>query len=82
VSKPALSKQQRRNYYHRCDLDRSTQLRKESKGKQWHFGIKVHNRCAEASGYGVDKDTGFIHSVKTTAANVHDLTPCSRPAAR
>ncbi len=24
---------------------------------------------------GVDKDSGLIHSVATTAANVHDLTP-------
>ena len=29
--------------------------------------MKVH--------FGVDKDNGFIHSVETTAANVHDLTP-------
>jgi IS5 family transposase len=26
---------------------------------------------------GVDKDTGLIHSVETTAANVHDLTPAA-----
>jgi len=26
---------------------------------------------------GVDKDTGLIHSVQTTAANVHDLTPAA-----
>ena len=26
---------------------------------------------------GVDKDSGLIHSVVTTAANVHDLTPAS-----
>jgi transposase, IS5 family len=26
---------------------------------------------------GVDKDTGLIHSVVTTAANVHDLTPAA-----
>ncbi len=26
---------------------------------------------------GVDKDNGLIHSVETTAANVHDLTPAA-----
>jgi IS5 family transposase len=26
---------------------------------------------------GVDKDSGLIHSVETTAANVHDLTPAA-----
>jgi IS5 family transposase len=36
--------------------------------------MKVHNRFAEAKGNGVDKDTGLIHSVETTAANVHDIT--------
>ena len=33
------------------------------------FGMKVH--------IGVDKDSGLIHSVVTTAANVHDLTPAA-----
>ena len=37
------------------------------KGNQWYFGMKVHT--------GVDKDSGLIHSVAVTAANVHDLTP-------
>ncbi len=31
------------------------------------YGMKVH--------IGVDKDSGLIHSVETTAANVHDLAP-------
>jgi IS5 family transposase len=39
------------------------------KGNQWYFGMKVH--------IGVDKDNGMIHSVETTAANVHDLTPAA-----
>lgn len=29
----------------------------------------------ESPHWGVDKDTGLIHSVETTAANVHDLNP-------
>ena len=37
------------------------------KGKQWYFGMKVH--------IGVDSASGLIHSVETTAAHVHDLTP-------
>jgi IS5 family transposase len=39
------------------------------KGKQWYFGMKVH--------IGVDSESGLIHSVATTAANVHDLTPAA-----
>ena len=31
--------------------------------------MKVH--------FGVDKDSGLIHSVETTSANVHDLTPAA-----
>jgi IS5 family transposase len=47
------------------------------KGNQWS------HRCAEGFAYGmkvhigVDKDTGLIHSVETTSANVHDLTPAA-----
>ena len=40
-------------------------------------GMTVGNRCAEAKGYGVDAENGLIHSVQTTAANVHDLTPAA-----
>jgi IS5 family transposase len=39
------------------------------KGNQLYFGMKVH--------LGVDKDSGLMHSVVTTAANVHDLTPAA-----
>ena len=35
------------------------------KGNQWHFGYKAH--------IGVDSDTGLVHHVKATAANVHDI---------
>jgi IS5 family transposase len=45
-------------------------MRKTKKGNQWYYGMKVH--------IGVDKDSGLIHSVVTTAANVHDLTPAGR----
>lgn len=36
------------------------------KGNEWHFGYKAH--------VGVDKDSGLIHTMKVTAANVHDVT--------
>lgn len=34
------------------------------KGNQWYFGYKEH--------IGVDADSGLVHTVETTAANVHD----------
>ena len=36
------------------------------KGSQWFFGRKAH--------IGVDQDSGLIHSVATTGANVHNVT--------
>ncbi len=39
------------------------------KGNQWHFGYKAH--------IGVDKDSGLVHHVKATSANVHDVTVTS-----
>jgi IS5 family transposase len=64
---------------------RDPEMHQTKKGNQWYhrcaegfaYGMKVHNRYAEAKGYGVDKDTGLIHAVETTAANVHDLTPAA-----
>ena len=44
-------------------------MHQTKKGNQWYFGMKVHT--------GVDKDSGLIHSVAVTAANVHDLTPAA-----
>jgi IS5 family transposase len=46
---------------------RDPEMHQTKKGNQWYFGMKVHA--------GVDKDSGLIHSVVVTAANVHDLTP-------
>jgi IS5 family transposase len=42
-------------------------MHQTKKGNQWYFGMKDH--------IGADKDSGLIHSVVVTAANVHDLTP-------
>ena len=38
-------------------------------GNQWHFGIKAH--------IGVDADSGLVHTVVGTAANVSDVTQTS-----
>ena len=48
------------------DGKRDPEMHQTKKGNQWHFGMKVHT--------GVDKDSGLIHSVAVTPANVHDLT--------
>jgi IS5 family transposase len=52
-------------------------MHQTKKGNQWYhrfaegfaYGMKVHA--------GVGKDSGLVHSVVTTAANVHDLTPAA-----
>ena len=49
--------------------ERDPEMHQTKKGNQWYFGMKVH--------IGVDKDSGLILSVVTTAANVHDLTPAA-----
>jgi IS5 family transposase len=49
---------------------RDPEMHQTRKGNQWYYGMKVH--------IGVDKDSGLIHSVVTTAANVHDLTSAAQ----
>ena len=57
--------------------ERDPEMHQTCKGKQWYhrfaegfaYGMKVH--------IGVDSESGLIHSVETTAANVHDLTSAS-----
>jgi IS5 family transposase len=44
-------------------------MHQTKKGNQWFFGMKSH--------LGVDKVSGLIHSVVTTAATVHDLSPAA-----
>ena len=43
---------------------RDPEMHQTKKGNQWYFGMKAH--------IGVDSQTKRIHSVATTAANVHD----------
>ena len=58
--------------------ERDPEMHQTKKGNKWYFGMKVHNRFAEAKGYGVDKDSGLIHSVETTSANVHVITQAAQ----
>jgi IS5 family transposase len=44
---------------------RDPEMHQTKKGNQWYFEMLAH--------IGVDAGTGYAHSVRTTAANVHDL---------
>jgi IS5 family transposase len=44
---------------------RDPQMHQTRKGKQWYFGMKVHT--------GTDADSGIVHTVIGTAANVADV---------
>ena len=48
------------------DNTRDSDAHSAKKGNTWHFGYKAH--------VGVDKDSGIVHSVEVTSANVHDVT--------
>ena len=50
---------------------------KTKKGKQWYHRIAEGCACGMKVHAGLDKDSGLIHSVVVTAANVHDLTPAA-----
>jgi len=47
-----------------ADGARDPEMRSTKKGKQWHFGMKLH--------IGVDSKTGLIHHAVASSANVHD----------
>jgi IS5 family transposase len=46
--------------------ERDPEMHQTKKGNQWHFGMKAH--------VGADADSGFVHTVVGTAANVNDVT--------
>jgi len=46
------------------DKQRDPEMHQTKKGNEWYFGMKMH--------IGVDSKTGIVHSVSTSAANVHD----------
>ena len=46
--------------------ERDPEMHQTKKGNQWHFGMKAH--------IGVDAETGVVHTLVTTSANVSDVT--------
>jgi IS5 family transposase len=46
--------------------ERDPEMHQAKKGNQWHFGMKAH--------IAVDAESGIVHSMVTTAANVNDVT--------
>ena len=50
--------------------ERDPEMHQTKKGNEWHFGMKVH--------IGVDSQTGVVHSVSTTPANVYDVIETPR----
>jgi len=45
---------------------RDPEMHQTKKGNQWHFGMKAH--------IGADADSGLVHSLSCTAANVADVS--------
>jgi len=48
------------------DGERDPEMHQTKKGNAWHFGMKAH--------IGVDAESGLVHTVIGTAANVNDVT--------
>ena len=48
---------------------RDPEAHQTKKGNNWYFGYKAH--------IGVDRDSGLVHTLKGTDANVHDATQMS-----
>lgn len=46
--------------------ERDPEMHQAKKGNQWYFGMKAH--------IGVDADSGLVHTVVGTSANVNDVT--------
>ena len=59
VAAPSSTKNQKK--------ERDPDAHQVKKGNQWYFGFKGH--------IGVDRDTGLVNKIETTAANVHDTVP-------
>ena len=49
--------------------ERDPEMHQTKKGNQWHFGMKAH--------IGVDAESGLVHTVLGTAANVNDVVPAN-----
>lgn len=52
------------------EKQRDPEAHQVKKGNQWYFGYKAH--------IGVDKDSGLVHTLEVTAANIHDVTMTSK----
>ena len=50
--------------------ERDPEMHQTKKGNQWHFGMKAH--------IGVDAESGLVHTVIGTAANVNDVTQATQ----
>jgi transposase, IS5 family len=48
-----------------AEKERDPEMHQTRKGKQWYFGMKVHT--------GTDTDSGLVHTVIATSANVADV---------
>ncbi len=51
------------------DHQRDPDAHQVKKGNAWHFGYKAH--------IGADKDSGLVHTLKVTSANIHDVSVTS-----
>ena len=58
ISAPSSTKNEKK--------ERDPEMHQTKKGNEWYFGMKCH--------IGVDAGSGYVHSLETTAANVHDIT--------
>ena len=58
ISAPSSTKNKERK--------RDPEAHQTKKGNTWYFGYKAH--------IGVDRDSGIVHTVKATSANVHDVS--------
>lgn len=58
ISAPSSTKNQEKK--------RDPEAHSVKKGNTWHFGYKAH--------IGVDKDSGLVHTMRGTSANIHDVT--------
>ena len=50
--------------------ERDPEMHQTKKGNEWYFGMKVHA--------GVDAATGYVHSLRGTSANMHDVSETSK----
>jgi len=62
ISAPSSTKNEKK--------ERDPEMHQTKKGNEWYFGMKCH--------VGVDAGSGYVHSMETSAANVHDITVASQ----